>query len=418
MQTPFSAASPVLGCVTRGEDFVPLPGGFSCDNTPWLVKITDIDLHIFPGRLLYKPMPAIIDLKNLTAGQLTDFCLGLGLPAARARQLFAWLYRPGTRDFSGMRDIKQEVRALLAEHACISSLAPAQVEQSRDGTVKYAFRLHDGLLIESVLIPQNGHRTLCISSQAGCAMGCRFCLTATMGLQRNLTPAEIVNQVLAVQEHMLQGGVQRATTRQLIDNLVFMGMGEPLANYDNLLAALAILMDEHGLGFSERRVTVSTCGLVPKIKELGRDIRVNLAVSLHAADDVTRSLLMPVNRTHGLDALLDACRQYPLTGKRVIFFAYMLIKGLNDSAADARRLAEKIQGIPCRINLLTYNESEELPYQCADEPTIKAFQDVLHNAGHRTLLRNSRGTDIAAACGQLATRGLPQNRLATPSTAC
>ena len=350
-------------------------------------------------------MPERIDLKNLTLGQLTDFCLGLGLPAARARQIFATLYRPGTSGFATMRTIKREVRALLAAHACISSLEPVQVEQSSDGTVKYAFRLNDGPLIESVLIPQNGRHTLCISSQAGCAMGCRFCLTATMGLQRNLTPAEIVSQVLAVQEHMIQAGVVRATPRQLIDNLVFMGMGEPLANYDNLLTSLHILMDEHGLGFSERRVTVSTCGLVPRIAALGRDIRVNLAVSLHAADDATRNHLMPVNRIYGLEALLAACRQYPLAHKRIIFFAYLLIKGVNDTESDARRLAEKLQGIPCRINLLAYNESEESPYQCAEGQTIKAFQDILHQAGYRTLLRNSRGADIAAACGQLATSG-------------
>ena len=232
-------------------------------------------------------------------------------------------------------------------------------------------------------------------------MGCRFCLTAGMGFQRNLTPAEIVNQVAAAQEHLIRSGVVRATTRQLIDNMVFMGMGEPLANYDHLIAALTILMDEQGHGFSERRITVSTCGLVPRIRDLGRETRVNLAVSLHAADDRTRSSLMPVNRTYGVDQLLAACRAYPLSTKQVVFIEYVLIGGVNDSAADARKLAGKLQGLHCRINLLPYNESPSLPYRCSPETNIAAFQKILHDHGFRTLIRNSRGSDISAACGQL-----------------
>ena len=367
-------------------------------------------------------MSTTIDLKNFTAARLLEFIGGLGLPPSRARQVFALLHRPGTRDFSGMGTIKREIRSLLAAHAGISRLEPAVVEHSRDGTVKFAFALGDGALIESVLIPADGRHTLCVSSQAGCAMGCRFCLTAAMGLQRNLTPAEIVNQVLAVQEHMIQAGVVRPTPRQLIDNLVFMGMGEPLANYDNLITALTILMDNQGQGFSERRVTVSTCGLVPRIKDLGRDIRVNLAVSLHAVDDVTRSSLMPVNRAHGVEELLAACRAYPLSGRRVIFFECVLIAGLNDSADDARKLAAKLQGIPCRINLLPYNEAETLPYRSSPEANLKAFKEILHQAGFRTLIRNSRGADIAAACGQLAAKGRAglavENRLAPTGPAC
>lgn len=349
-------------------------------------------------------MAAPVDLMNLTAAQLTDFCGGLGLPASRARQLFACLHRPGTRDLAGMSTIKREIRTLLAAHARISRLEPAAVETSRDGTVKFAFRLEDGLTIESVLIPAAGRHTLCLSSQAGCAMGCRFCLTAGMGFHRNLTPAEIVNQVKAVQEHLIGAGVVRATTRQLIDNLVFMGMGEPLANYEALITALAILMDEGGQGFSGRRVTVSTCGLASRIRDLGRDSRVNLAVSLHAADDTTRSGLMPVNRAWGLDAVLAACRDYPLSKKQVVFFEYVLIDGMNDAAADARKLAYRLQGLNCRINLLAYNESASLPYRRSAQERLTAFQSILHDAGFRTLIRDSRGADIAAACGQLATR--------------
>ena len=328
-----------------------------------------------------------------------------------------------------MSTVNREIRSRLAEHAFISWVEPAKVQQSQDGTVKFGFRLDDGATIESVLIPAEGRHTLCVSSQAGCAMGCRFCLTAGMGFTRNLTPAEIVNQVSAAQEHLIRSGIVRATTRQLIDNLVFMGMGEPLANYDNLITALKILMDEHGLGFSERRITVSTCGMVPRIADLGRDVRVNLAVSLHAADDATRYRLMPINRVYGVDAVLEACRAYPLSKRQVIFIEYVLIEGLNDSAADARRLAAKLRGLPCRINLLPYNESPSLPYRGSPQAHITAFREILHGSGFRVLIRNSRGSDIAAACGQLVAdargadsvppdRGAQRNRLAPSCPAC
>ena len=343
-----------------------------------------------------------IDLKNLTLNELTDQVVAWGIPGTRAKHIFTWLYRPGIKDFSQMKDVKQEIRGLLADHSFISNLAPAGVEKSEDGTVKLLFKLADGALVEGVLIPEDGRHTLCVSSQAGCAMGCKFCFTGSMGLTRNLQPAEIVNQVMAALDYLLAAGIKRDTHKQLVNNLVFMGMGEPLANYDNLLTALNILMDERGLDFTERRVTVSTCGLVPRIIDLGRDARVNLAVSLHAADDETRSSLMPVNKTHGVDELLAACRDFPLGKKKVILMEYILIKGINDSVADARLLAEKLKGIACRINLLPYNESEALDYKCPDEDTILSFQKVLRDAGFTTLIRQSRGADIAAACGQLA----------------
>ncbi len=347
-----------------------------------------------------------IDLRNLTLAQLTDFIVDLGLPGKRAKHIFSWLQRPGVTDFSQMIDIKKDIRLLLSEHAVISRLVPEQVEESRDGTVKYAFCLTDGAIIESVLIPEGERHTLCLSSQCGCAMGCRFCLTGTLGLTRNLLASEIVNQVIAVMEDMVARDVARITPRELINNLVFMGMGEPLANYDNLITALNILMDPQGLEFTERRITISTCGIVPRIRDLGRDVRVNLAISLHAADDATRDKLMPVNRTYPIDDLLEACRSFPLSKKKVILFEYILIKGVNDSAEDARLLAEKLRGIPTRINLLPYNESEAMDFQCPDEETIQQFKDILSQAGFRTLLRCSRGADISAACGQLAGKGV------------
>jgi len=343
-----------------------------------------------------------VDLKNLTQSQLAELVLAWGLPASRVRQLFALIHRPGTRDFSGMSAFKREIRAVLCARARLSRLEPAAVQRSQDGTVKLAFRLDDGAVIESVLIPAGERHTLCVSSQVGCAMGCRFCLTAKMGFQRNLAPAEIVNQVIAAQEHLIASGCVRATTRQLIDNLVFMGMGEPLANYDNLVTALNILMDNSGLGFTERRVTVSTCGLPARMRDLGRDVRVNLAVSLHATNDALRSSLMPVNRTHGVEELLAACRDYPLSKRQVIFVEYLLIDGVNDAVDDARALAAHLRGIRCRINLLAYNETAALSYRSSGQARAETFQRTLTGAGYLVLVRDSRGADIAAACGQLA----------------
>ncbi|OGQ94611.1 MAG: 23S rRNA (adenine(2503)-C(2))-methyltransferase [Deltaproteobacteria bacterium RIFOXYD12_FULL_57_12] len=345
------------------------------------------------------------DLCNFTREQLAGYFKDIDLPPGRAVQVFAWLQRPGIGDFAAMTGVRQEIRATLAKHARISRLTPSAIAESRDGTVKYGFRLDDGAVIESVLIPdESGRHTLCVSSQAGCAMGCGFCLTGSQAFVRNLRPAEMVNQVLAVLEQMIQSGVARPTVRELINNLVFMGMGEPLANYDNLITALAVLMDAKGLEFTARRVTVSTCGIVPRLADLARDTRVNLAVSLHAADDATRSRLMPINRTHGLEALLAACRAYPLAKGKRILMEYVMLQGINDSPEAAQRLADRLAGIPCRINLLPYNASACLPYACSSAAVILEFQAVLRRAGFRTLIRDSRGADIGAACGQLAGR--------------
>jgi 23S rRNA (adenine2503-C2)-methyltransferase len=345
-----------------------------------------------------------VDLRNFAFDQLNDYLTGQGLPPSRARQIFSWLSRPGISEFSQMTDIKKEVRTQLAEQAFFSGCEAAGAEHSSDGTTKFAFRLVDGAVIESVLIPEDGRHTLCVSSQTGCAMGCSFCTTGSLGPGRNLSPAEIVNQVMAVLEQMVKAGVVRTTPRELVNNLVFMGMGEPLANYEHVRTALAILMDERGLGFSERRVTISTCGIIPVISRLGRDLRVNLAVSLHAADDETRSRLMPVNRIYPLADLLTACREYPLGRKKVILFQYLLLKDINDSPQEARLLSSLLQAIPSRINLLPYNGSASLDYECPSMERILEFQKILRQAGLPTFIRSSRGADIAAACGQLAGR--------------
>ena len=346
------------------------------------------------------------DLKDMSLAQLTEFVEARGLSAYRARQIFSWLYRPGVSGFDQMTDIKKELRARLAQEAFTSRLIPATIERSADGTVKYGFRLDDNAFIETVLIPEEERNTLCISSQVGCAMGCTFCLTGTLGFVRNLRPAEMVNQITAVIEHQMTSGIRPANPQKIITNLVFMGMGEPLANFDNLLTTIAIVTDQRGLDFSDRRVTVSTCGLVPKIRELGKRTRVNLAVSLHSADDKIRSQLMAINRTYPLAALLEACREFPLPKRKRIMFEYILIRDVNDAPADAELLAKKLRHIPCKINLLPYNESSALPYRRPTVERIEIFQQILRNKGYTVLLRTSRGADISAACGQLAGKNI------------
>ncbi len=337
-----------------------------------------------------------IDLKNLTQEELVTFVESLGQPAFRGRQIFPWLYRPGITDFSQMTDLARSFREILNTRARISRFTDAMVQVSRDGTVKFGFPLADGALVESVLIPEADRNTLCVSSQVGCAMGCVFCLTGTMGFRRNLTVAEIVNQVCAVRDWMLEHDRGRLT------NLVFMGMGEPLANLDRLIPAIDILIEQRGLNFASRRITVSTCGLVPQMLELGRRTEVNLAVSLHSASDAVRSSLMPVNRRYPLAELLQACRDFPRKKRQRIMFEYTLLAGINDSLADARRLAAILRPIPCKINLLALNRVGSQELRSPDRDSVLRFQAILRQQGYSVFIRQSRGEDIAAACGQLA----------------
>jgi 23S rRNA (adenine2503-C2)-methyltransferase len=336
------------------------------------------------------------DLKNLTQDELVAFAESLGQPAFRGRQILAWIYRYGIDDFSQMTDLAKEFRALLAEHAFMSSFSEPVIQVSRDGAVKFGFRLEDGFMIESVYIPEEDRATLCVSSQAGCAMGCRFCLTGSMGFSRNLSCAEIVNQVCAVRDWVVQH------EKKPLTNIVFMGMGEPLANLDNLLGALSLLTEQRGLDFSARRITVSTCGLVPQMLELGRQTRVNLAVSLHAADNATRSSIMPINNRYPLEELLAACRDYPQKKRQRVMFEYTLMTAINDSDEDARKLAKLLQGIPCKINLLSMNKGGDNSFSSPDHTRVLAFQKILRDAGYTVFIRQSRGADISAACGQLA----------------
>jgi len=338
-----------------------------------------------------------INILNVSREQLSDWLVERGIAAYRAGQILKWVYRRQKDSFAEMSDIAKDVRALLPQHFRIPRLEIRAMQTSTDGTRKYLFGLADGENIESVLIPERDHYTLCVSSQVGCAQNCGFCLTAKSKLRRNLAQGEILAQVRDIKKDLPRP--------EQLTNLVFMGMGEPLANFDHLMGALAIITDSDiGLGFAAKRVTVSTAGLVPKMLEFGRQSRVSLAVSLNAADDETRSRLMPINRIYPLETLLAACRSYPLPAGRRITFEYILIKGVNDSPEDARRLARLLQPIRCKVNLIPFNPHEGSGFERPPEETILAFQEVLVRKHFTVIIRQSKGQDISAACGQLRAR--------------
>lgn len=338
-------------------------------------------------------MNAIVDLKDLTLAELEDLVTAWEQPRFRARQLLKWVYK-GVQDFGEMTDISRAWREELPWRACLSALSLADRQESLDGTQKFRWLLEDGASIESVLIPEADHSTLCLSSQAGCALGCRFCLTARQGLTRNLRPAEMVNQVLQVRPQV--------PPDKPLTNLVFMGMGEPLANFEALVRAIRIIQAPWGLNFSTRRVTVSTVGLAPLIPRLGEEVRVNLTVSLNAMDDATRTEIMPINRRYPIEELLEACRAFPLPRHRRITFAYVLLAGVNDDPAMARELTRLLRGLRAKVNLIPFNPHPELPFAAPDPDRVLAFQEIVRQAHYPVFIRESRGQDIAAACGQLA----------------
>jgi 23S rRNA (adenine2503-C2)-methyltransferase len=334
------------------------------------------------------------DLTEWSREALESWLASRNIAAYRARQIFKWIYQRQADTFAQMTDLSQDLRRELAANFAIRRLDTVGVARSQDGSRKFLFRLADGHRIESVLIPEKGHYTLCLSCQVGCAQGCRFCLTGSGGLVRNLTRGEIIAQVRDVL--VAQPGDRPLT------NLVFMGMGEPLANYRNVLGAIRTLTDsEYGLRFASRRITVSTAGLVGRMAALGRDSAVNLAVSLNAGDDATRDQLMPINLRYPLAVLLEACRRYPLRPHRRITFEYILIKGLNDSLADARRLAALLRPLRCKINLIPFNAHRASAFERPAAKTVESFQQFLLQNHFTAPVRQSKGQDIGAACGQL-----------------
>ena len=338
-----------------------------------------------------------INILELSKERLASWLDDQGIASYRANQILKWIYLRQADRFDLMTDIAKDIRSLLEEQFTIGRLQIENIETSTDGSRKYLFKLADAKYIESVLIPERDHYTLCISSQVGCAQNCRFCLTASGGFQRNLSKAEIVSQVRDIKNDLKDS--------TLLSNLVFMGMGEPLANYENLVAAIELITDNSlGLGFAARRVTVSTAGLVSRLADLGRDTRVNLAVSLNAADNATRSRLMPINRKFPIEKLLKACEHFPLRGGRRITIEYVLLKDVNDSVKDAERLARLLRPIKSKINLIPFNAHEGCRYQRPGEDTILRFQKVLIDHNYTVMIRQSKGQDISAACGQLAAK--------------
>ncbi len=337
--------------------------------------------------------------KNYSIERLRERFAGDALPAYRADQVAGWIYQRGVEDFREMTDLECALRDRLHEQWQARCLSVERLDRSTDGTVKAILRATDGALIESVLIPEAARTTLCVSTQVGCAMACTFCATGALGFTRNLTTAEIVEQVCRMRE------VLDAPRR--ITNIVFMGMGEPLLNLAAVSEAIRVFIHPKAFGMAPRRVTVSTVGVLPKIEELLAVAPVNLAVSLHATTDLVRDQLVPLNRRYPLGPLLDLLRELrDVNSRRPVFFEYTLIEGVNDSLDDARRLPALLRGIPSKLNLIPMNPHPESAYRPPSEAVIDAFLRVLAGAGVTVTLRRSRGDDIGAACGQLALRGV------------
>ncbi len=341
-------------------------------------------------------------LKNLSPAELEKFVVSLGEKPFRAGQLLRWLYKRGAREYREMTDLAKTFREKLEQSARMTFLNPAEIQASPDGTKKFRFLLGDGERIESVLLPERGHLTLCLSTQAGCRWGCRFCLTGKGGFRRNLEQFEILDQVLAVRAAL--------EDPDKLTNIVFMGMGEPLENFTNVVRAIEIIGSPAGLQFSHRRITVSTSGIIPQVEELfSRRNFAKLAVSLNASGDAQRSRLMPVNRKYPLPELLAACRRLPLARREKITFEYVLLRGVNDTEEDARRVVRLLKGIRAKINLIPFNEHPGCVFKRPAEADIQGFRRILMDQGFTAVVRQSKGGDIHAACGQLGGRNEEMN---------
>jgi 23S rRNA (adenine2503-C2)-methyltransferase len=356
-----------------------------------------------------KSPPGPADLAEFTRAETEAALATLGVPAFHGRQIFHWIHARGVTDFSGMTDLSRSLRDTLAGSFAVNTPALERVDSSTDGTTKFLLRLGDGRHIESVYIPDTPAQTFCISTQVGCAMACAFCLTGKMGLIRNLTAGEIAGQVRVLAHHT---GLATSTF-----NIVLMGMGEPLHNYDATIKALRMLADEHGLAVHPKRVTLSTVGLLPALDRLKTEpVMPNLAISLHATTDESRSALVPLNKRYDIEALMEACRQFPLNRRSRITFEYVLLADVNDTADDARRLARLLNGLRAKVNLLPLNEAPGIPFRRPNDDRVNAFAKILADRDVRVSVRKSRGRDIRAACGQLLVEGMkasPAQKLAT-----
>jgi len=340
-------------------------------------------------------------LLGLTKQELTAFMSKLGELPYRARQLFASMHHRRITSFDAMTDLPKTLRQILDEHAVVTRTSVESVFTSSDGTRRFLLKLGDGREVEAVFMPQEHRATICISSQVGCPLACDFCMTGVVGLKRNMTAGEIVSQVVIVLNDVYGVGVETPHRT----NIVMMGMGEPLLNYDEVIKSIRLMADDEGLAIAARRTTLSTAGIVPRIYDLAREeIRPRLAISLTASNDELRDRLFPINRKYPLAELIEACRQYPLGERERLTFEYVMLAGVNDSDAQARELVRLLAGIRAKVNLIPHNPAPELPYQSSSMDRIVAFQSILTGAGLPSFVRRPRGQDISAACGQLAAR--------------
>ena len=399
--------------------------------------MADTNLMAIPGQV--DPVPVArditpradgrIDLLGLTKRQIMDLFAGAGLDAKqsklRANQVFHWIYHRGETEFEAMTDIAKTMRPWLAERFVIARPDVVEAQHSSDGTRKWLLKTADGHEYEMVFIPDETRGTLCVSSQVGCTLNCRFCHTGTMRLVRNLTPGEIVGQVMLARDALgewpkgkmdfaeEESEAEYRADGRLLTNIVMMGMGEPLYNFDNVRDALRIVMDGEGLALSKRRITLSTSGVVPAMARCGEEIGVNLAVSLHAVTKEVRDEIVPINRKYGIEELLQACADYPgASNARRITFEYVMLKDKNDSDDDARELVRLIKqfDLPAKVNLIPFNPWPGAPYECSTPERIRAFSSIVFEAGISAPVRTPRGRDIDAACGQLKTTAEKKSR--------
>jgi 23S rRNA (adenine2503-C2)-methyltransferase len=355
-----------------------------------------------------------IELIGLDRAELAAELARIGEPPFRARQLWHWIYHRGATDFAEMTTLAKSFRADLAERYVVSRPRAVVDRQSIDGTRKWLLGFADGQEAETVHIPEEDRGTLCVSSQIGCTLTCRFCHTGTQRLVRNLSAAEILGQIMLARDALREW--PSPPDGRLISNIVMMGMGEPLYNYDNVAKALRIIMDGEGISISKRKITLSTAGVVPMIRRAGAELGVNLAISLHAVTDELRDRIVPINKKYPIAELMDACRSYPgLSNARRITFEYVMLKGVNDSPADARALIKLIEGVPAKVNLIPFNAWPGAPFECSSNAAIAAFSDIVFEAGYASPVRTPRGRDIMAACGQLKSESIRQ-RKAAPRT--
>jgi 23S rRNA (adenine2503-C2)-methyltransferase len=344
------------------------------------------------------------ELVGLSRAELEAEMVAMGEKPFRAKQLWHWIYHQGVRDFAAMSTIAKPMQAKLAERFTIGRPGVTTEQTSSDGTRKWLFQWRDGQQVETVYIPEEDRGALCISTQVGCTLSCTFCHTGTQKLVRNLGAAEIVGQFMAARDSYGEWPTPKGEEGRRLSNIVVMGMGEPLYNYENVAKALTIIMDHEGIGLSRRRITLSTSGVVPMMDKCGAELGVNLAVSLHAVTDELRNEIVPLNRKYPIAELLAACRRYPgASNARRITFEYVMLRGVNDSEAEARELVRLLKGIPAKVNLIPFNPWPGSPYKTSTPEALRRFAEIVNAAGYSSPIRRPRGRDILAACGQLKT---------------